>query len=75
MVQQASRQRPSREVPRKARLVPSLPAIERQSPDRETAIRHAYATGGYTLHEIGDYFDLHYSTVSRIARGQLRVAK
>jgi putative transposase len=47
--------------------VPSLSAIERKSRDRDEAIRAAYASGGYTLAEIGDHFGLHYSTVSRIA--------
>ena len=36
------------------------------SQDRETAICKAYQSGGYTLKELGDYFTLHYSTVSGI---------
>jgi len=28
----------------------------------------AYASGGYSLKEVGDYFDLHYSTVSGIVK-------
>jgi len=36
------------------------------SQDRNTAICKAYQSGGYTLKEIGDYFALHYSTVSGI---------
>jgi len=28
----------------------------------------SYATGAYTLSEIGAYFGLHYATISRIAR-------
>ena len=36
--------------------------------DRNIAIVNAYKSGGYTLKEIGDYFDLHYSTVSGILR-------
>ena len=32
------------------------------------AIAKAYQSGGYTLREIATYFNLHYSTVSVIAR-------
>ena len=39
-----------------------------QEKDRNRAIALAYQSGGYTLKEIADYFDLHYSTVSIIAR-------
>ena len=35
---------------------------------RNEAIVSAYAGGGYSLKEIGDYFDLHYSTVSGIIK-------
>ncbi len=34
--------------------------------DRDDAIGRAYASGGYSMKEIGAYFSLHYSTVSRI---------
>lgn len=33
---------------------------------RNEAIAEAYASGGYTLKEVGDHFGLHYSRVSRI---------
>ena len=36
------------------------------SRSRNDAITKAYASGGYTLKEIGTCFDLHYSRVSRI---------
>jgi len=36
--------------------------------DRNRAIARAYQSGGYTLREIAAYFNLHYSTVSVIAR-------
>ena len=75
MVKLSSRQPTSREVPRRARAVPSLTAIERKAADRDGAIRAAYATGGYTLAEIGDHFGLHYSTVSRIAGAERRDAR
>ena len=35
---------------------------------RNEAIAAAYASGGYTLKEIGDHFGLHYATVSRLVR-------
>lgn len=35
---------------------------------RNEAIVAAYANGGYTLKEVGDYFNLHYSTVSGIIK-------
>ncbi|MDK2595291.1 hypothetical protein [Pseudoalteromonas obscura] len=39
---------------------------------RNQAIINAYASGGYTSTEIGDYFGLHYSRVSRIvAKGKI----
>lgn len=37
-----------------------------QHRDRDDAIRHAYASGGYGLKAIGAHFGLHYSRVSRI---------
>ena len=33
---------------------------------RDEAIEKAYATGGFSMKEIGDYFGLHYSRISRI---------
>jgi REP-associated tyrosine transposase len=35
---------------------------------RNEAIVIAYASGGYSLKEVGDYFELHYSTVSGIIK-------
>ena len=58
----------SAEVPRRQRLAPSLPQIEADAANRNEAIRRAYATGAYTLSEIGAHFGLHYATISRIAR-------
>ena len=39
-----------------------------QEKDRNRAIAKAYQSGGYTLREIANYFNLHYSTVSVIVR-------
>jgi REP element-mobilizing transposase RayT len=42
--------------------------------ERDEAIVRAYASGGYGLKEIGEYFGLHYSRVSRIVKKH-RIAK
>ena len=60
--------RPSKEIPRKQRVWKTLVAHERDTSDRDAAIRAAYASGDFTLAQIGAHFDLHYATVSRIAR-------
>lgn len=70
MAAQAAKRPVDREVPRRARPVRRLRSIEREATGRDEAIRAAYATGGYTLRQIGDHFGLHYSVVSRIARGE-----
>ena len=59
-----------REVPQaRARPVPKpLADFARQCDNRNSAIAAAYGSGGYTLKEIGDYFGLHYSRVSKIVR-------
>ncbi|MCU7960623.1 MAG: transposase [gamma proteobacterium symbiont of Bathyaustriella thionipta] len=38
--------------------------------DRDTAILKSYESGAYSLKEIGDYYQLHYSRVSRIIRAK-----
>lgn len=59
-----------REVPQaKRRPLPrSLPEFERANPDRDQAIQAAYASGGYTMREIGDYFGLSQSCISKVIR-------
>jgi hypothetical protein len=42
----------------------------REYPERDDAITRAYASGGHGLKEIGTYFGLHYSRVSRIVSAQ-----
>ena len=56
------------EVPQKQRRRAALALAEyaQQCSSRNDAIRAAYACGGYTLKEVGDYFQLHYSRVSKI---------
>jgi len=58
----------SAEVPKRLRPARSLEQIERHAGARDRAIAAAYATGAYTLTEIADFFEIHLSTASRIAR-------
>src|SRR5574340_479344 len=60
-----------REIPSAQRRPPPKPLAEiAQAHERDEAIFEAYASGGYGLKEIGDYFGLHYSRVSRIVKQQ-----
>jgi hypothetical protein len=45
-----------------------LPEYDRAHADRDQAIKAAYASGGYTMRAIGDYFGLHHSRISKIVR-------
>ncbi len=57
-------------IPKKQRraVAKSLSEIESHTVDRDSAIIKAYATGGYSQREIGQYFNLHPSTVGVIVR-------
>jgi len=68
MRRQVPQNRDLREVPQAKRLPPSkaLSEYARQYPQRNDAIVAAYRSGGYTLRDIGDYFSLHYSRISKI---------
>jgi putative transposase len=59
-----------REVPQaRRRPMPlSLPEYDLQHSDRNRTIKAAYASGGYTMKEIGDYFGLHQSRIGKIIR-------
>jgi len=46
----------------------ALSKYELSSQDRNTSIIESYQSGGYTLKEIGEYFGLHYSSVSGIIK-------
>lgn len=61
------------EIPYKQRRPPlALKEYQQQSKSRNEAIVKAYKSGSYTLKQIGDYFELHYSRVSRIiAKGKI----
>lgn len=58
------------EIPRAQRRPPAKPLRDyaRLHPHRDDAIAAAYASGGYMLKQIGEYFGLHYAQVSRIVR-------
>ncbi|MFA0110275.1 transposase [Vibrio breoganii] len=59
-----------REVPLKQRRTKPKPLSEYnyEAVDRSSAMINAYASGGYTLQQIADYFGVHYSTVSRMIK-------
>jgi hypothetical protein len=42
--------------------------FEKNSSNRNECLRLAYESGRFTLEEIGNYFGIHYSTVSRIVK-------
>ena len=58
------------EVPRIQRRSPmrSLGYYAETSTSRNDAIMRAYKSGGYTIKEVGEFFGLGYSMVSRIVR-------
>ncbi len=57
-----------RELPQARQRPPakSLDDYVRENPERNDAIAAAYRSGGYTLWDIGDFFGLHYSRISKI---------
>jgi putative transposase len=56
------------EVPLKqCRPLPKpLTEYQQQAATRDEAILNAYRSGGYTQKQIGEFFGIHYSLVSRI---------
>ncbi|MCP4407298.1 MAG: addiction module toxin RelE [Gammaproteobacteria bacterium] len=54
--------------PQKRPTARPLTYYSKKTRSRNEAIFKAYQSGGYTMKEIGDYFDLHYSRISRIIR-------
>jgi REP element-mobilizing transposase RayT len=67
---QLPKNRDLREVPQSKRRPPPkpLPEYVRDYPWRNEAIVAAYRSGGYTLQDIGDFFGIHYSRVSKIVQ-------
>lgn len=55
-------------VTQRRRIPESIGSYEKQFANRDDAILAAYASGGYSMKTIGEYFGLHYSRVSRIIR-------
>lgn len=57
-------------VPRAQRRPPAPPlkAIAEAHPERDTAMRAAWATGEYSYTQIAAYFGVHFTTVGRIVR-------
>jgi REP element-mobilizing transposase RayT len=49
-------------------LAKSLDEYCHQTGNRNEAIRAAFNSGGYTMKEVGEYFKLHYTSVSRIVK-------
>ena len=56
------------EVPRAERSGRSLRQYQQGTTDRDQAMRRAYASGMFSLAEIGRHFGVHYSTVSKVCR-------
>jgi putative transposase len=44
----------------------SLDEYQQQTATRNEVIIKTYQSGGYTMKQIGDYFEVHYSLISRI---------
>jgi hypothetical protein len=77
MRRQVPQNRDLREVPQAKRRPPAkaLPEYARAYLQRNDAIVAAYRSGGYTLRDIGDYFSLHYSRISKIVRAASLAAR
>jgi len=60
------------EIPssQKRQVAKPLAYYDKKYVDRNTAILKAYESGGYNMKEIGDYYVLHYSRVSRILKAK-----
>lgn len=77
MQRQVQDDRDLSEIPitQRRRIPESMGSYEKQFVNRDDAILAAYASGGYSMKTIGEYFGLHYSRISRIIRagkGQIR---
>lgn len=69
LAQQAQSKATHTEIPRAQRRAAAPPLAHFvQQDNRNHAIARAYATGCYSLQEIGQAFGLHYATVSRVVR-------
>lgn len=68
MQKQVSEDKDLSEIPssQKRAKVRTLSDYDEKSKNRNMAICKAYASGGYSMKQVGEYFGLHYSRVSRI---------
>ena len=48
----------------------SIDFYEKKYKDRDRAMQAAYQSGGYSMKELAQHFDLHYTSVSRIINGK-----
>jgi REP element-mobilizing transposase RayT len=66
----ASRRPDDINIPRAQRRppAPSMKAIAKANPDRNDAMRAAWATGEYSYTQIAAHFGVHFTTVGRIVR-------
>ncbi len=53
----------------------TIATYEKRIGNRNEAIIRAYQSGGYSTKELGNYFGLHYSRVSRIVSQYIDMAK
>lgn len=60
------------EIPslQKQQLVKPLAYYKNKYNDRDTSIYNSYEGGGYSMKDIGNYYNLHYSRVSRIIKAK-----
>ena len=49
---------------------PPLAEIAQRMPDRDGAIKAAYATGAYSYQQIAEHFGIHFTTVGRVVRAK-----
>ena len=58
------------EIPndQKSVLAELISGYQKKYKDVNIAITQAYLSGGYTMKEIGEHFDKHYTTISRIIK-------
>jgi putative transposase len=59
------------EIPKsqKRKKPKTLQIYEKKATNRNQAIQLSYASGGYSMKEIGDYYGIHYSRISKIING------
>ncbi len=57
-------------IPRQQRrsIPKTLSEYEKMAGNRDEAIVTAYASGGYSYQEIGNYFGLHFTRIGKIVR-------